>query len=137
MDKSLIQAYQQAHYVVRIERREKNICVGEPNPWLEALLHQNHQKTAAFITACNPKSELQSEEMNRANHHQLHMQIEQAKYPYFSGYSSDKLEVWPREESFLILGVSQRRAEQLARQFSQNAYLWATGGAVELRWLEY
>ena len=138
MDNSLTQAYQQAHYAVRFERYEKAIGIGKVNHWLDRLLLQYHQNTAAFITASNPKSEIQSEKANRNNNHQLQRLIERANYPFFSGYSSDKSGAWPREESFLVIGISQRQSDQLARQFFQNAYLWgAAGNATELRWLEY
>ena len=45
-------------------------------------------------------------------------------YRYLKGFGESPEGGWQKEESILILGVTENKATFLAEQYRQNGYLW-------------
>lgn len=98
------------------------IRIGERNVALDRL------GSAAFITAVNPRSERLSEGENRHLSAALRQALESAGRSYLPGEGRDPKGQWPSEPSFLVLGIDRLQANQLARRFAQNAFVWCEAG---------
>ena len=119
----LIRAYREAKYVVQyLEPIE--LRIGRANESLKGLLEVFDATTAAFITAFNPYSEVLSDAENEQAQNQLCSDIEKLGYEGVFGYGQDVAEEWPREHSFLAVGITESQAEALADKYGQNAYVW-------------
>jgi len=114
----LFAAYLAAEYAVH--EPAIVIRVGERNSALDALIGAG---SAAFVTAANPGSERQSDEENARRTETLRQMIA-TRWPYARGEGRRRGGEWPAEPSFLVLGISQTEAMQLAREFAQNAFVW-------------
>lgn len=91
---------------------------------LRALLVSATVQTACFLTACNPRSQLVSDKANEAAMRALASELDHAELAFIDGEGRDTQDDWPGEASYLILGISREKAEALAVQYQQNAYLW-------------
>lgn len=132
----LRQAYESADYVVLLEP-ELVLRIGEPSERLDRLMQSVEVATAAFISACNPRSERRSEEENRAAAEALEGLASAAGSPYYRGEGRDPDGRWPAERSLLILGIFRENAEALGRLFGQNAIVFIErGGAPALVFLK-
>lgn len=119
----LIRAYREAKYVVQyLEPIE--LRIGRVNENLKGLLEVFNVTTAAFITAFNPYSEVLSDAENEQAQNQLRMDIESLGYEGVLGFGQDIAEEWPREQSFLAVGITESQAEALADKYGQNGYVW-------------
>jgi len=120
---TLIRAYREAKYVVEyLEPIE--LRIGRANENIKELLEVFNATTAAFITAFNPYSEVLSDAENEQAQNQLRMDIENLGYEGVLGYGQDIAEEWPREKSFLAVGITESQAEALADKYGQNGYVW-------------
>ena len=81
-------------------------------------------KTAAFITAFNPYSEVLSNEENAQLQNHLLKDIENLGYEIVYGYGQDQAGHWPKEQSLLVLGITETQAELLADKYGQNGFVW-------------
>ena len=120
----LVKAYRNAHYFVHHGEEIYLLKVGEVNHALSDLLNSYGATSAAFLTACNPYSQVRSEEENQAAHQKLLSELTQAGIETIEGLGTDPHDDWDAEPSVLALGLSRSHAEQLADQFGQNAFLW-------------
>lgn len=119
----LIRAYREAKYVVEDEN-PVIMRIGEANSSIKKILATNKVTTAAFITAFNPYSETFSDEQNKAAQDSLLADIKKLGLITISGYGQDVAGEWPKEKSFLVLGITESQAEILADQYGQNAFVW-------------
>lgn len=97
---------------------------------LAAIYRTYHASSAAFITACNPASELLPAEENDQRQALLLQCIEQLGLHWLPGRGEDPAGEWPGEDSFLVLGIEKETACGLGRQFGQNAIVFCDSGAV-------
>ena len=119
----LIRAYREAKYVV--EYLEPIVLgIGQANQKLKELLEVFEVKTAAFITAFNPYSEVLSDAENEQAQNRLVSDIEGLGCELVYGYGQDMAEQWPREQSLLALGITESKAEILADKYGQNGFVW-------------
>lgn len=100
------------------------------SPALAALYRQCAVRSAVFITAWNPRSEVKTKEDNDAAQLLLREECRCRDLRTISGVSRDPRGAWPDEESLLVLGVSLVEARALGVQFQQYAVVWADGDAV-------
>ena len=119
----LIRAYREAKFVVD-SSKPITLFVGRANLELSKILAEADKSTAAFITAFNPYSQQFSDADNLKAHAELIADVEKLGYQYISGYGQDVAEEWPREESILIIGITESQAEALSDKYSQNAFIW-------------
>jgi hypothetical protein len=90
--------------------------VGQRNRPLERLLHRQHRRDWAFLTAWNPRSRRLPRWRNERRQRALARLLPLALLG--AGVAADGR--WA-EESLLAFGVPPGRARRLARQFGQNA----------------
>jgi len=119
----LIRAYREAKYVVGVDNPIV-LRIGQASQQLKGLLDTHKATTAAFITAFNPYSEVMSDDQNHAAQKSLLVDAQKLGLSAIEGYGQDMAEEWPREASFLVLGITESQAEGLADKYGQNGYVW-------------
>lgn len=123
----LAKAYHEALYVIHGESGDIQLRVGQPSLELVSLMKMYGVKSAAFLTAFNPHSNLATSEVNVFNHNALIDDIHTLGLRHISGEGGDPSNLWPSEPSVLVLDISHQNAELLADRYRQNAYLWISG----------
>jgi hypothetical protein len=100
------------------------------------MMEAEGAKSAAFITATNPRGEKRSDAENGVANAALQNFVSAAGYPHFWGEGRDPYGSWA-EPSFLIIGIFRANAEALGQLFEQNAIVFCElGRAPELVLLE-
>ena len=133
-DRELEVAYQSTTYVVDHPAGDFAIRLGDSCAPLDALLRLHGVSTWAYITACNPRSQLLSSEENAARHAQLLAHACALGLKVLSGRGKADRGDWV-EESLLILGLDENAAVTLGVAFEQNAVVVGTiGGRAQLKW---
>jgi len=119
----LIRAYRQAKFIVSAPD-PITLFVGKSNKELSKLLIEHGVTTAAFITAHNPYSHQFEDADNVKAQASLISEVDGLGFKYIDGYGQDVAEEWPREDSILIVGITESQAEALSDKYSQNAFIW-------------
>ena len=102
---------------------------------LDAFLQQQDIAEWAYLSAENPKSEILLPTQNAARSAALNRYLVQMGYRCFKGVAVADQGDWPEEQGVLVLNLSQSAAVTLARDWGQNAFLYARCGApVALIW---
>jgi hypothetical protein len=125
----LVAAFNATDFVV-YSHPEFTLNVGKHSQSLADLLELHKVPGAAFLTAWNPYSRPYSDAANLALQNQLVLELTDRSLAFIPGFGQDPQRIWPGEESFLILGISQDDAEFLGRKFKQNALVWCGADAV-------
>jgi len=120
----LYQAYKNALYVARLPQAMVELRVGQSCPLVSAWLSAQGVSAAAFLTAFNPRSEILSLQENESRQTQLLADIAQLGFAACDGYGADEGGDWPREISVLVAGISYVQAQDLAKKYDQNAFLF-------------
>jgi hypothetical protein len=130
--KALIEAYQSTNF--NVFEPELTIRIGHKNQLLDDLLQQHHCETWAYITAWNPLSETQSDEINQLRNKELKDDIQD--YILFDGEGVGQDPNWKPEHSFLVLGISREKAIALGNKYKQHAIVFGEiNKAPELLWI--
>jgi hypothetical protein len=124
----LIAAYLKTEYQVS-GRVRCTLKVGEHNTALLALFEAHSVSSAAFITAWNPLSQIQTDDENRAAQKRLLRAIKTLGLTSLDGVGRASDSDWA-EDSLLVLGISLEQATALARDFRQHAFVWADGDGI-------
>ncbi|SAL13075.1 hypothetical protein AWB67_00219 [Caballeronia terrestris] len=98
-----------------------DVCIGETNAAVAALLALHRVESAVFVTAFNPLSRRLSDEQNAARQHKLAEYLDGLKLATIEGAGIDPTGAWPAETSLLALGATSAKADDLMREFEQNA----------------
>ncbi len=123
LDPDLVQAYRDAAYEIHAESVIR-LKVSEYSHFIKGL-HQKHQcTTSALITVCNPRSQLLSAAENHARMLAITEAVEKLGYCHLPAVGRDPTGKWPDEPSLWIAGLTKNKAEDLARRFEQNGFLW-------------
>jgi hypothetical protein len=80
---------------------------------------------SALLTAWKPASEAMGHDENLAAQRRLAARLAGAGVEWVEALGADPLGHWPAEPSVLALGLDHGSALSLAREFGQNALLWA------------
>jgi len=132
MIKELIEAYQSTSF--NVFEPELTIRIGHKNQLLDDLLQQHQCEKWAYITAWNPFSENQSDEINQLRNKELKEDLQD--YILFDGEGVGQDPKWKPEQSFLVLGISREKAIALGNKFKQHAIVFGEINQVpELLWL--
>ncbi len=123
IDSSTIAAYRSAHYVVFADN-PFTLRVGEISTELADLLSLKNVSCAAFITACNPFSNICTENDNLTAQNALLSDLLEIGFYIIPGIGKDPDGLWPGEQSFLALGISLEQATILGSKYGQNAIIW-------------
>ncbi len=126
----LIQAYHDAIYRVATLDEALQLRVDRRSSELAALYEIYGCKSACFITACNPLSQLRSTQLNREANARLRVELERVARAIFDSDGSDPDGEGPREPGFLALGIDEAQAAGLGNSYEQNAVLWAGADAI-------
>lgn len=132
----LVRAYRQSCYPVMAGESAIELHPGQPCPAMDQWLLAKGRDFGAVVTAHNPYSIPQSADWN-ANANQALAAFIQARgweAVDAQGRSTDPLQSWPAEASFLVLVPSLIEAVLLANSFRQHAFVWAqVGQPVQLK----
>lgn len=129
LDAALIKAYRETDYHV-CSTPAFVLHVDHRSEALRALLARNRVKGAAFVTACNPRSQPLGDADNEARQRRLLDQLALRGLPTVPGVARHPGNGWPQEVSVLVLGVTLDDARELGIRCDQNAVLWAGTDAV-------
>ena len=121
-----LDAYTKADYVV-FSDRQVVLRVGKKNDQLDELINAEGAKTAAFVTAANPRGDKRSEKENGVANAALQSFVQAAGYTHFWGEGRDPFGSWS-EPSFLVIGIYRANAEALGQLFEQNAIVFCEIG---------
>src|SRR5690349_18436722 len=122
----LLDTYRNAEYVVFADPQVV-MRVGEANAQLDELIRAEGARTAAFVTAANPRGEPRSDMENGVANAALQNFVAAAGYPHFWGEGRDPRGGWA-EPSFLVIGIYRANAEALGQLFEQNAIVFCELG---------
>ncbi len=125
----LITDYHNASYWVRHDAGTLTFDIGRPCLPLEGLLRRHEARSAAFITAHNPGSNIAPESINRTAQERLRQELEPLG-PLFEGIGAGA--DWPDEPSFLVLGIGLEEAKSIGLRFDQNAIIWVEGNTPQI-----
>jgi hypothetical protein len=135
LDAELIAEYLATSYRV-IEGRLFSLKVGEMNLDLKEVYEDQKVNSAAFITACNPFSNMLSNEENSQRMELLKADIAAMSLKVLCGIGESASGNWSGEPSLLVLGITLDQAQCLGRKYQQNAIIWCGPDAVpRLEWL--
>ncbi len=123
-----LQAYVDTDYLVRCDRGELPIRVGEKSRQVDQLLCRSKARSAVFITAWNPFSLKRGMHTNQQAHRRLSSVLWRWRTPYFEGEGRGDSCNWTPERSVLALRVTRRTAKRLGRRFRQNAVVLVSYG---------
>ncbi len=111
------------------------LVVDEESPALEVLLTRHGFDCWAWLTSVNPHSQQLADAANRNRLSALERDLQALGLPFFPGLAIAADGSWPAEPSFLVLGLQEHEALELARLYGQTGFLLGRRGQpVELRW---
>jgi hypothetical protein len=128
-DPALEAAYQATNY--RVEDGPLGpfvIRVGESSAEADRLLEVHHQTEWAFVTACNPGSRRLAPDENARRIAELEAVCLYYGWRHYLGAGVGRDGTWPPEPSFLVVGMSEADAVEVARHFGQNAIVAGRSG---------
>lgn len=129
MDFQTIQAYRETHYVVHSDAPMTLQC-DVFNPYLDKLHEDASVVSSAFITACNPFSQVTSDPTNIDRQARLAQELRDCGLTFIDGIGQHPSGNWPGELSFLVLGLSLEEAKNFGIRYEQNAIIWCGLDAV-------
>ena len=129
IDPVTIQAFLETEYRVHGDA-PLTLKVGVASPGLAALHKAHRVANSAYVTACNPFSQLIDESANVDRQASLKRELQERSLVYFDGVGQHPLNQWPGEASFLVLGLSLEAAKALGVKHEQNAIVWCGPDAV-------
>ena len=120
-----IEAYRATHFSVCTAGEAFTLMIDVPSVRLQELYLATNTTTALFITAFNPFGQVQSEEANIAAHIALGKKLRALSKHVYGGNGGDPNGSWPKEESYLVLGVEYGTAKLIGAGVLQDAVVWA------------
>ena len=129
ISRDLVQAFRETEYRVRGEQ-PFTLRVDEASPELLGLYRQRRISSSAFITACNPFSQMLDEAENQDRQRSLAAELARRGLKFLQGVGTHPSNHWPGEDSFLVLGLNLEAAKALGQRFEQNALVWSASDAI-------
>ncbi len=129
IDVGTVQAYRETEYRTRGDE-PFSLKVGEVCAALAAAHRRNRVDCSAYITACNPFSQILDDEANAERHAALGRELGLRSFASVEGIGQHPSKQWPGEASYLIFGLTLEAAQALGTRLEQNAIVWAGGDAV-------
>lgn len=129
IDADTVQAYRETEYRVHGDK-PFTLTVDKVCQELVSA-HKNHRiDCSAFITACNPFSQVFDSEINAKRHAALGHELSQRNLECIGGIGQHPSNLWPGETSYLVFGMTLDEAKTLGMRLEQNAIVWAGVDAV-------
>ncbi len=129
IDTATCQAYRETHYVVH-GSTPLTLQVGIANPALAVLYKAQRIDACAFITACNPFSQLLEAAVNAERQEALQRELRQRSLKFIDGIGQHPSNLWLGEASLLVLGLSLEASKVLGARYEQNAIIWCGPDAI-------
>jgi hypothetical protein len=123
IDDATVEAYRQTEYRIQGDT-PFTLQIGVISEFLLAAHKSYRVDCSAFITACNPYSQMVSANDNRIRQRQLSDELTRRGLSHLPGLGQHPSNQWPGEESFLVLGLNLQAAKKLGMHFGQNAIVW-------------
>jgi Protein of unknown function (DUF3293) len=127
IDSPPIDSYLAAEYVVHDGEREIVVRIGQSNPELDALLGAHGAHHGVFITAANPRSQPQSDEVNHAANERIRQTFTERGLVALPHTGRSPAGDWS-EPGFFVLDLARDDALDLAAQFDQFGIVVAERG---------
>jgi Protein of unknown function (DUF3293) len=127
LSSTLLEAYRGTAFIAIVAGQELAAFLDQPCPELDRVLLDHNAKFGVFITAHNPRSELQSEAKNRAANLKLEQVLRERSLHFFAHVGRNG--TW-REEGFFVLDLEPDAAVALAETFAQFAVVILEPGHV-------
>lgn len=125
-----IEAYRVTHFSAFTAGTNFTLIIDVPSINLQKLYLATKTSTALFITAFNPFGQVQSEGANIAAHVALGEQVRAISKHVYEGYGGDPNGDWPKEASYLALGIDHQTAVFLGKAAQQDAVVWSGVDAI-------
>jgi Protein of unknown function (DUF3293) len=127
LSSTLLEAYRGTAFIAIVNGQALAAFLDHSCPELDRVLLEHHAKSGVFITAHNPKSELQSEAKNRAANLELEQVLHERSLRFFAHVGRNG--TWS-EEGFFVLDLEPDAAVTLAATFAQFAVVILEPGQV-------
>lgn len=128
IDPATLQAYLETEYRV-LSQPAFGLRVGRASVALLELHQRARVDCSAFITACNPHSQLLDEAANRSRQADLARELSDRGFAFLPGIGRHPSNGWPGEDSFLVPGMTLEDAKGIGSLFGQNAIIWCGADA--------
>ena len=125
----LVRAYRETHYRVH-GAVPFVLLVDSPSVELAAEHSRRKSNCSAFVTACNPHSEVTDTESNAHLHADLGAELRHLGLAHVEGIGQHPSNGWNGEPSYLVFGLALPEAEALGHAYRQNAIVWSGTDAV-------
>jgi hypothetical protein len=129
IDPATVQAYRETNYGVQAADPFV-LRIGEDSSDLMAAHQQHRVDCSAYITACNPFSQVCESEVNAERHAALGHELYLGRLTFLEGVGQHPSNQWPGEASYLIFGLPLDAAKALGSRLEQNAIVWTDADAV-------
>jgi hypothetical protein len=129
IDKSTLEAYLEADYLIE-GQPAFTLRIGTISPELAAAHRAHHVESSAFVSACNPFSQLLDGAANAARHAAMERQLRKSGLACLPGVGQHTANQWPGEASLLVFGIVLEAAKVLGNQWEQNAIIWSGADAM-------
>jgi hypothetical protein len=106
------------------------LTIGKHSERLAALFADSGVNCGAFLTAFNPRSTIQPNEVNDQAHAQLGAKLQELGLQAKEGSGSEEGTEWPAEKSYFALGLALEPAKALGTHFDQDAIVWVGPDAI-------
>lgn len=123
IDRNTVRAYQGTDYLV-FGPPAFTLRVGQASEQLLDVHRFHKTGCSAFLTACNPWSEVLSGEANALRQDELVTALKQRNLRFLTGSGKHPTNGWPPEPGFLVFGLDLETSKSLATRFEQNAFVW-------------
>jgi Protein of unknown function (DUF3293) len=124
---ALLEAYQGTSFMAIVNGQELSVHLGERCADLERVLRDHGARFGVFITAHNPRSELQSDLKNQTANLELERMLRERSLHFFAHVGRNG--TWS-EQGFFVLDLEPDAAVILAETFGQFAVVTLKPGDV-------
>jgi Protein of unknown function (DUF3293) len=127
LSSTLLEAYRATAFIAIVNGQELAAFLDQPCLELNRVLLDHNAKFGVFITAHNPRSEWQPDELNRAANLELEQVLHERSLRFFAHVGRNG--TWS-EEGFFVLDLEPDAAIILAERFAQFAVVILEPGQV-------
>ena len=124
-----VRAYLATDYRLGHAAQDIVLTVGKRSDRLAALFAAKGVNCGAFLTAYNPRSTIQPDEVNDRAHAQLAAKLQELGLQAIEGSGSEEGTDWPAEKSYFALGLALEPAKAMGTHFDQDAIVWVGADA--------
>jgi hypothetical protein len=125
-----VKAFKATAYRLGHTRQDTVLYIEQRSERLTRLFADSGVNCGAFLTAYNPRSTIQPDEVNDRAHVQLAAKLEELGLQAIEGSGSEEGTEWPAERSYFALGLALEPAKAIGTHFDQDAIVWVGPDAV-------